>query len=325
MSAARREVAVPATADGWRADRALALALGVARSRLEPYFKRGEVTRAGLALAPSARVAAADVLSVPEAAALPPERLAAAPLAERRDLAVVYEDDDLLVVDKPVGMVVHPAAGHRQGTLANALLGRVGDLPGSEVGRPGIVHRLDKDTSGLLVVAKTESARQTLMALIARHAVERVYVAIVRGHPPAARGRVEAPLGRHPRDRLRQAVRPDGRRAVTHFRVLEAHALGAVVECRLETGRTHQIRVHMAHIGCPVAGDPLYGTAADRRRGAGQLLHAWRLAFPHPRDGRRVECEAPWPDRLIAARDRLRRGLDPLAPDRQGPATADRG
>jgi 23S rRNA pseudouridine1911/1915/1917 synthase len=310
--AAIRAVPVPDEAEGWRADRALAHALGVARSRLAPLFAAGAVRAGNLSLAPAARVHAGDVLIVPEDAGRVPDQLAAAPAAEPLELDVVYEDDDLLVVNKPVGMVVHPAAGHPAGTLVNALLAHSPDLPAGEVGRPGIVHRLDKDTSGLIVVAKREKAREALLRALARHEVERTYIAIVRGRLPAARGRVEAPLGRHPHDRLRQAVRMDGRAAVTHFTVLEQHPRGAVVECRLETGRTHQIRVHLAHIGCPVAGDPLYGTAADRRAAQGQLLHAYRLRFAHPADGREVTCEAPWPERLLEARERLRRGEDPL-------------
>jgi len=308
-----RVVEIPAGAAGERADRALAVALGVPRSRLAAWFDDGLVVRAGRPLAAAQRVAAGDRLEVPEDVGQRPSD--AAPAAEDVALAVVYEDDDLLVVDKAAGMVVHPAAGHRDGTLVNALLGHAGHLADAGgADRPGIVHRLDKDTSGLLVVAKTMLARDRLADAIARHAVERVYVAIVRGHLPAARGRVDAPLGRHPRDRLRQAVRPDGRAAVTHFRLLEQHRAGALVECRLETGRTHQIRVHMAHIGCPVAGDPLYGTAADRRRGGGQLLHAARLAFAHPRDGRPVVCEAPLPARMCEALERLRAGGDPVEP-----------
>lgn len=312
--AAVRPVAVGPEADGWRADQALAQALGVARNRLAPLFAAGEVRALGVSLAASARVHAGDVLTVPETAGRVPEVLAVAPAAERMDLDVVYEDDDLLVVNKPAGLVVHPAAGHPTGTLVNALLAHAPDLPGGEAGRPGIVHRLDKDTSGLLVVAKREAARAALVRALARHEVERTYIAIVRGRPPAVRGRVEAPLGRHPHDRLRQAVRSDGRPAVTHFAVLEQHARGAVLECRLDTGRTHQIRVHLQHIGCPVAGDPLYGTAADRKAGEGQLLHACRLRFAHPADGHEVVCEAPWPERLVAARERLRRGGEALMP-----------
>jgi 23S rRNA pseudouridine1911/1915/1917 synthase len=316
---------VPPEADGWRADRALAHALGVSRARAAALFAAGEVWRGGRPLEADARVAAGDRLALARPPAPAPAPGEAAPRPERLPLRVVYEDDDLLVVDKPAGMVVHPAAGHREGTLVNALLGRGGPLASHDPQRPGIVHRLDKDTSGLIVVAKEEWVRRALSDLIARHGVERTYVAVVRGHPPAARGRVEAPLGRHPRDRLRQAVRGDGRPAVTHFAVLEQHARGAVVECRLETGRTHQIRVHLASLGCPVAGDPLYGTAADRRSGVGQLLHAARLAFPHPRDGRPVVCESPWPERILAARDRLRRGLDPLAPGGAGEGQARSG
>ncbi len=306
------EIVVEAAADGWRADRALAHALGVARSRLAPLFAQGVVTREGRAVAAGARVRAGERLVVPEGAGAPGDDAPAAPEPEAVAIDVVYEDDDLLVVNKPAGMVVHPAAGHRAGTLVNALLAHTPALAEGEAGRPGIVHRLDKDTSGLLIVAKEALARDALVRALSRHEIERTYVAIVRGHMPAARGRVEAPLGRHPHDRLRQAVRLDGRVAITHFHVLEQHARGAVVECRLETGRTHQIRVHLAHVGCPVAGDPLYGTAADRRAGQGQLLHAARLRFAHPRDGREVVCEAPWPGRLLTARERLRRGEDPL-------------
>lgn len=314
MTAARRELVVAADADGWRADRAVAHALGVARSRLGPLFGQGAVLRAGRSLGAGTRVRAGERLSVPTDAGRTPDILAAPPAAERVDLDVVYEDEDLLVVNKAAGMVVHPAAGHHAGTLVNALLGHTPDLAQGDSGRPGIVHRLDKDTSGLIVVAKRAAARDALVRALARHEVERTYVAIVHGRPPAARGRVEAPLGRHPHDRLRQAVRLDGRAAVTHFRVVEQHARGAVVECRLETGRTHQIRVHLAHIGCPVAGDRLYGTAADRKAGGGQLLHAARLAFAHPRDGRPLVCEAPWPERLRRARERLRAGQSPVAP-----------
>lgn len=317
MTARRQELVVAAEADGWRADRAVAHALGVARSRLGPLFREGEVLRAGRALAAGARVRAGERLTLPATAGCTPEVLAAPPAAERVDLDVVYEDEDLLVVNKAAGMVVHPAAGHHAGTLVNALLGHTPDLAALDSGRPGIVHRLDKDTSGLIVVAKRAQARDGLIRALARHEVERTYVAIVNGHPPAIRGRIEAPLGRHPHDRLRQAVRVDGRAAVTHFRVVEQHAQGAVVECRLETGRTHQIRVHLAHIGCPVAGDRLYGTAADRKAGGGQLLHAARLAFAHPRDGRPVVCEAPWPERLVRARERLRAGASPAAPARR--------
>lgn len=307
-----RQVEVPAALAGWRVDRALSHLLGVSRTRLDPWFEAGAVRAGGRVLAPSARVAADSVVELPEAALAPPAP-ALAPLAERAALDVVYEDDDLLVVNKPAGLVVHPAPGHPDHTLVNALLGHAGTLAPGQEGRPGIVHRLDKDTSGLIVVAKSEAARSSLMAAIAAHAVERTYVAIVRGRLPAERGRVDAALGRHPVDRKRQTVRADGRRAVTHFSLLEQHALGAVAQCRLETGRTHQIRVHLAHIGCPVACDPLYGSAADRRGpgGHGQLLHAAALVLHHPRDGREMRFDAPWPNRLLLGRERLRRGEDP--------------
>jgi 23S rRNA pseudouridine1911/1915/1917 synthase len=231
----------------------------------------------------------------------PPEPTGVAP--EAMPLEVVYEDGDLLVVNKPAGLTVHPAPGHRSGTLVNAVLARVPDLPG--IGgtlRPGIVHRLDKDTSGLLVVAKTELARRDLAAQLQAHTVRRTYLAIVRGRVRQDEGTVSAPLGRHPVHRTRIAVVPRGRPAVTHYAVVERFADATLLACRLETGRTHQIRVHLTHIGHPVLGDPMYG----RARAPGihrQALHAARLEFTHPRTGRPVVCVAPLPQdisRLLA-------------------------
>jgi len=311
-----RSVEVGPEDAGERADRALARVLAVPRSRLTGWFAAGLVRSEGRPVRPGDRVRPGAQLEIPAEA---PATVPSAPLAAREPpptLRVVYEDAALMVVDKPAGLVVHPAAGHWEDTLVNALVGRPEFAARAAAGelRPGIVHRLDKDTSGLLVVAKTPAAHSALEAAFRAHRVERTYAAVVRGVPPAERGRVEAPLGRDPKDRLRFTVRADGRAAVTHFRVLERHAHGAVLALRLETGRTHQIRVHLAHIGIPVAGDPLYGTPEDRRCGTGQLLHSWQLALRHPLDGRELRFEAPWPARMQSAVERLRAGEPPLLP-----------
>jgi 23S rRNA pseudouridine1911/1915/1917 synthase len=211
---------------------------------------------------------------------------------EAQDIAldIVFEDDHLLIVDKPAGLVVHPAAGNLDGTLVDALLhhcaGRLSGIGG--VARPGIVHRIDKDTSGLLVVAKTDPAHEGLSSQFARHSIDRRYVAMVAGLPQAA-GTVDAPLARSPHDRKKIAIQPRGKRAVTHYTVIDPLRHGALVECRLETGRTHQIRVHMASIGHPLIGDPVYGRNRPEHRDVlrrldfnRQALHAARLGFVHP-------------------------------------------
>jgi 23S rRNA pseudouridine1911/1915/1917 synthase len=227
----------------------------------------------------------------------PPER-------EELELRVAYEDGHLLVVDKPAGLVVHAAPGHAGGTLVHGL---VGVAQGGEAGRRGIVHRLDRDTSGLLVVAKTEQAYARLRSLVRRRALEREYVALVRGRPQSLRGRIEAPIGRDRRFPLRQSLDTDSpREAVTHFEVVELLPEHALLRVRLETGRTHQIRVHLAAIDLPVAGDPVYGAGGDLGL-ARQFLHAARLAFPHPIGGARVECESPLPPELGEALGRARR------------------
>jgi 23S rRNA pseudouridine1911/1915/1917 synthase len=217
---------------------------------------------------------------------------------EELPLRIAYEDEHLLVVDKPAGIVVHPAPGHATGTLVHGLLGRLGGGEAPE--RPGIVHRLDRDTSGLLVVARTEDAYRGLRNLVRRRELERRYKALVRGRPQSWRGRIEAPIGRDRHDPVRMSLDTDTPRdAVTHFEVeqlLDGHAL---LDVRLETGRTHQIRVHLAAIGLPVVGDAVYG-ARDPELGR-QFLHAWRLAFPHPVTGEAVEVESPLPPELQAA------------------------
>jgi 23S rRNA pseudouridine1911/1915/1917 synthase len=231
----------------------------------------------------------------------PPE---AEPPLEGEDIPVgiAFEDEHLLIVDKRAGIVVHPGAGHLTGTLVHGLVGRAagGDVPE----RPGIVHRLDRDTSGLLVVAKSEEAYRGLRNLVRRRALERRYKALVKGRPQSWRGRIEAPIGRDRHDATRMSLDTDSpRNAVTHFeleRLLERHAL---LDVRLETGRTHQIRVHLAAIGLPVAGDPVYGVPEQGLNR--QFLHAWRLAFPHPLRDEQVEAESPLPPELQAALARL--------------------
>jgi 23S rRNA pseudouridine1911/1915/1917 synthase len=243
----------------------------------------------------------------------PPAAPAGPPTPEAGlDLMVRYEDDQLLVVAKPAGLVVHPAPGHPAGTLVNALLGRAGSLSAAGgADRPGIVHRLDRDTSGLLVVAKDDATHLALVRELAAHRIERGYLAVAQGHLAAEAGTVDAPIGRHPRDRKRMAVVAGGRRAVTHWRVRERLPAADLVEVSLETGRTHQIRVHLAYLRHPVAGDLTYG--ADPRLAARlgldrPFLHAWRLALDHPADGRRIELVEPLPDDLEAALERLRAG-----------------
>ncbi len=217
--------------------------------------------------------------------------------AEELPLRIAHEDEHVLVVDKPAGIVVHPSPGHATGTMVHGLLGRTA---GGEEERPGIVHRLDRDTSGLLVVARTEQAYERLQELVRNRKLERRYKALVRGRPHSWRGRIEAPIGRDRHDPTRHSLETDiPREAVTHFeveRLLEKHAL---LDVRLETGRTHQIRVHLAAIGLPVIGDPVYGVPDEQLKR--QFLHAWRLAFPHPVSGKPVEVESPLPPELQSA------------------------
>jgi 23S rRNA pseudouridine1911/1915/1917 synthase len=214
------------------------------------------------------------------------------------DLRLAYEDEHLLVVDKPAGLVVHPSAGHEGGTLVNALLAR--GIAGGDPERPGVVHRLDRDTSGLLVLARSEEAYERLRELVRERRLERRYLALVRGRPRSRTGRIEAPIGRDRHDPLRMSLDTDTpREAVTHFEVRELLPEHALLEVRLETGRTHQIRVHLAAIELPVVGDPVYGVT-DPELGR-QFLHAHRLAFPHPLTGDPVETESPLPAELQAA------------------------
>lgn len=280
--------------------------LGLSRSRIKALIDEGHVTVGGNGVKAKQSVNPGDVVRVsvpdPEPVDLVPEEI---------PLDVVYEDEDVMVVNKQRGLVVHPAAGHWSGTLVHAVLDRVEDLEG--VGgelRPGIVHRLDKDTTGLLVIAKNDRAMAALQDQIRTHTARRIYWALVHGNTMPDTGRVEAPIGRHPGDRKRMAVNTkQGREAVTHFTVLERFRGYALVECRLQTGRTHQIRVHMSFIGHPVVGDQVYGTRKAHLDMPGQALHARRLGFFHPSTNEWVEFEAPLPDDMAAALARLREEL----------------
>lgn len=216
--------------------------------------------------------------------------------AEDIPLDIVYEDDDLMVINKPQGMVVHPAPGNYSGTLVNALMFNAEKLSSiNGVIRPGIVHRIDKDTSGLLMIAKTDEAHQILADQLKDHSVERKYLAICHGRIGNESGTIEGAIARHPKDRLKMAIVPGGKRAVTHFKVIERLKAHTLVECQLETGRTHQIRVHMSSIGHPLVGDPLYGVKKEKINTTGQALHATTLGFVHPTTGEMMRFEAPLP------------------------------
>jgi 23S rRNA pseudouridine1911/1915/1917 synthase len=278
----------------------------LSRSRARGLIEAGQITVGGSPVKPSRLLREDDLVAgrIP-----PPEPDVLAP--EPIPLAIVFEDEHLLVVDKPAGLVVHPAAGHRSGTLVNALLYHCDNLAGiGGVRRPGIVHRLDKDTSGLLVVAKSDAAHRGLAAQFKAHTVEREYRALVRGRPRADAGEVDRAIGRHPSDRKKFSTRSArGREARTHWRVLERLGDYTLLAVSLETGRTHQIRVHLASVGLPVAGDPVYGGGRPPARALGlvrQALHATTLGFSHPITGERRAFEAPLPEDLAAALARLR-------------------
>ncbi len=330
------ELTVPPAAAGHRLDRFLATALAhLSRSRVQALIRDGHVHLNRRPAKPADSVRADDVISWEEPAAVP-----TALVAEDIALPILHEDEDLLVIDKPVGLVTHPAPGHAAGTLVNALLARCPVLSG--IGgeqRPGIVHRLDKDTSGCLVVAKNDLAHRSLSEQFAARTVRKTYLALVRGVPRPASGIIDGPIGRHPVHRKRMAIvrPPGGRPARTDYRVrqtlvrretvAEESAVTArsyitaptpltilraggneavsLVECRLHTGRTHQIRVHLKHLGYPILGDTLYGGPAASAR---QMLHSWTLGFVHPRTGETQEFRAPLPPDFLAF------GLDPVDP-----------
>ena len=327
MERQRRKLLVAGDETGERLDRLLAARTELTRSRLKALILAGEVAIDKSTIRdPGYRVNSGEtiVLSVP-----PPEP--AEPLPESIPLKVVYEDDAIIVIDKPSGLVVHPAAGHRSGTLVNALIAHCGDsLSGiGGVKRPGIVHRLDKDTSGLMVVAKTDRAHAALAAQFADHGrtgpLERGYLALIWGVPDRPKGVIDAPIDRHPHARDKMAVRPGGREAITHWKVLERYIgtdrkpVASLVACRLETGRTHQIRVHLAHRGHPLLGDSLYGPgfktkakllsppAQGALEGLGrQALHAYLLGIEHPTTGAPLEFHSEPPGDFARLRLALR-------------------
>ena len=306
-----RETRIPDELAGQRFDQAAAeLFAEFSRSRLKIWIESGELTLAGQPAAPKTRVGGGETIRLDAAVA------AVVPVApEAISLTIVHEDDDLLVIDKPAGLVVHPGAGNPTGTLQNGLLAHDPDL--AAVPRAGIVHRLDKDTTGLLVVAKTLTAHQALVAALERREIRRTYEAICQGVMTGG-GEVDAPIGRHSRDRLRMAVRESGRPAVTHYRIIERFRAHTHVRVELETGRTHQIRVHMAHIRYPLVGDPLYGgrprlpkspsvaLVAGLREFKRQALHARRLELAHPVSGTQLVLESPLPADLAALLEIMR-------------------
>jgi 23S rRNA pseudouridine1911/1915/1917 synthase len=324
----RETVNVAGEQAGQRLDRVLAAGTPLSRTRLKALIQDGAVTIGSRTIRdPGYRVNAGDAIAV-----LIPEPEPAAPAPEAMALDVRYEDADIIVIDKPAGLVVHPAGGHPSGTLVNALIAHCGaSLSGiGGVKRPGIVHRLDKDTSGLMVVAKNDAAHRALAAQFADHGrtgpLRRGYLAFAWGAPDRPRGSIDAPIGRHPRSRDKMAVRPGGRLAVTHWQVLERYKgsdrkpVASLIDCRLATGRTHQIRVHLAHIGHPLLGDPVYATgfktraarlpegAREALAGLGrQALHAYLLAVQHPATGDVLEFRSELPEGLARLHVALRR------------------
>jgi len=285
---------------GLRLDQALARMLPEeSRTRLARLIEQGHVRVDGAPAEPKRKMRSGEAVEIVlapriEASAFAPEEIA---------LDIVHEDEDVIVVNKPAGLVVHPGSGNWAGTMLNALLHHA---PGSgELARAGIVHRLDKDTSGLLVVARNEVAQASLVRQLQARTVKRTYLALARGVVKAP-GSVDAPIGRHPKQRTRMAVVAGGKPAVTHYRVKKAFPSHTLLECDLETGRTHQIRVHLASIGHPIEGDAVYAGRGPRLI-ARQALHAWKLAFAHPRSGKAMRFEAPLPSDMKALLESLRK------------------
>jgi 23S rRNA pseudouridine1911/1915/1917 synthase len=290
---------IPASLAGFRLDQALARLLPAeSRTRLAKLIDEGHVRVDGAHAAAKLKMKSGETVEVRlaprvEESAFRPEAIA---------LDIIHEDEDVLVLDKPAGLVVHPGSGNWAGTMLNALLHHAPGL--EQLARAGIVHRLDKDTSGLLVVAKHEAAQLSLVRQLQAHTVKRTYLALARG-AVAGPGVVDAPIGRHPKHRTRMAVVASGKPAVTHYRVKRKFPAHTLLECDLETGRTHQIRVHLASIGHPIEGDPVYAGRGERLLPR-QALHAWKLEFVHPRSGRSMRFEAPLPEDFRALLESLR-------------------
>ncbi|WP_397537443.1 RluA family pseudouridine synthase [Rummeliibacillus pycnus] len=284
---------VTAEVKGERIDKALAsMQQDWSRTQIQGFVQDGFVVVNGQAIKQKYKVKEGDVITV-----TPPEPEPLEIIAEDLNLEIVYEDSDVLVVNKPKGMVVHPAPGHTTGTLVNGLMYHCKDLSGiNGIMRPGIVHRIDKDTSGLLMVAKNDKAHESLVQQLVDKTVTRRYTALVHGHIPHDKGTIDAPIGRDTKDRQKMGVVDNGKHAVTHFQVIGRFGVDyTLVECRLETGRTHQIRVHMNYIGYPLVGDPKYGPKKTIDF-SGQVLHAGILGFVHPTTNEYLEFEAPLPD-----------------------------
>ena len=299
------ELKIDAVAAGLRLDKAVADLTKLSRGLANEQIKNGQILVNGLAKKAKYAVKEGDVISyeVPE-----PEVVEY--VAEDLPLEIVYQDEDVAVVNKPQGMVVHPSAGHTSGTLVNALMYHIKDLSGiNGVLRPGIVHRIDKDTSGLLMIAKNDQAHLALADELKDKKSLRKYWAIVHGNLPNDRGVIEAPIGRSEKDRKKQAVTAKGKPALTRFQVLERFGDYTLVELQLETGRTHQIRVHMAYIGHPVAGDEVYGPRKTLK-GHGQFLHARTLGFTHPRTGEVLEFTVEAPAIFLETLEKLRKAHD---------------
>ncbi|MBQ2120527.1 MAG: RluA family pseudouridine synthase [Peptococcaceae bacterium] len=300
------ELEITAEENGTRLDSYLAEELeGISRSYLQKLIGEGLILVNQKAVKANYKVKTGDTLlvQIPEAAPVDIQ-------PEPMDLDIVYEDSDLLIVNKPVGLVVHPAHGHYSGTLVNGLLAHCTDLSGiNGKMRPGIVHRIDKDTSGLLMIAKNDLAHQHLAEQLKAHSIKRAYYALVQGVISEPAGLVDAPIGRHEIDRKKMAVTfKNSKEARTHYYVKERFAKNTFIECRLETGRTHQIRVHMAYLGHPLVGDPLYGTRKNNLDFPGQALHAYALGFVHPRTGEELYFEAPIPEHFQSVLKTLAQG-----------------
>lgn len=294
-----RDLVVPEELAGERVDKAVAVLFGLSRAAARSVLDQG-VLLDGVPASPSDRVSGGAVLR-----AAPPD--APAEMApEEVSFEVLYEDEHLLVVDKPAGLVVHPGSGNTGGTLAAGLLHRYPEIAGvGEPGRWGIVHRLDRDTSGVLVVARTAEVHAALSGMMRRREVTRVYLALVHGHMPAPTGIIDAPIGRDPSTPLRRAVHPEGKPARTHYQVVESFRDCSLLEVRLETGRTHQIRVHMAAIDHPVVADSLYAGRRHRFGAPRMFLHASRISFSHPISGEQLTAESPLPGDLVSVLERL--------------------